>query len=250
MFNEKPVCKNHPYLCTPIIGKTEEALLEEIQKVQIKEPDIIEWRVDYFEDIEDYEKVVTVAKELKKNARGIPLLFTIRSESEGGNPTNLSQEEILSLLSYVCEDDSIEFIDYELNNPPENIKHLRHVTKKHGKSLILSYHNFSSTPQDSELLEILKNTERLGADIGKIAVMPKSHDDVLRLLHVTNLAKETLNIPIATMSMGSLGAVSRMAGWIFGSRIIFTVGEKSSAPGQVPIEELKELIHTMKKFQQ
>lgn len=33
-----------------------------------------------------------------------------------------------------------------------------------------------------------------------------------------------------------------MLGWVFGSTITFAVGEQSSAPGQIPIEKLKEMI--------
>jgi len=46
-----------------------------------------------------------------------------------------------------------------------------------------------------------------------------------------------------------MGAISRMAGWIFGSQLIFAVGDKSSAPGQILIEDLRTIMKTMKKYQ-
>jgi 3-dehydroquinate dehydratase-1 len=41
------------------------------------------------------------------------------------------------------------------------------------------------------------------------------------------------------MSMGPEGAVSRLAGGLFGSDITFAIGLQASAPGQIPIKELR-----------
>ena len=71
--------------------------------------------------------------------------------------------------------------------------------------------------------------------------MPKHYGDVLTLLSATNRARnETVRGPIVTMSMGPEGAVSRLAGGLFGSDITFAIGMQASAPGQIPIEELRK----------
>lgn len=250
MFKEKLKQNKHPYLCTPIVGRNRKELMEEIENVKIKNPDIIEWRADYFQEIHDFHKVVEVADAIKQSVKNIPLLFTIRSEAEGGNPITLSASEIVELLTYVCKTDAIDLIDYEIANSRESIFLLRKISQANEKLLILSYHNYDKTPANQELLQVLNKAEILKADIAKIAVMPNSHADVLRLLEVTNQANENLNIPVATMSLGSIGALSRMVGWVFGSVITFTVGANSSAPGQIPIEEMQKLIKTVKEYQQ
>jgi len=51
-----------------------------------------------------------------------------------------------------------------------------------------------------------------------------------------------------TMSMGPLGSLTRMAGWMFGSTVSFAVGEKSSAPGQIPIEELRLVLDVTQRY--
>ena len=80
-----------------------------------------------------------------------------------------------------------------------------------------------------------------GADIAKVAVMPKNHNDVLTLLRASWAArKETVDCPIVTMSMGEEGVVSRLAGGLYGSDITFAVGMGISAPGQIPIAELRQ----------
>lgn len=248
MFQSK-LRKEYPYLCTPIVGTTSEELLDELEIVKEKGPDMIEWRVDYFQEIQDFERVAEVANAIKRVTPGTPLLFTIRSVAEGGNPTPLSPAEIVGLLSYICKHSCIDIIDYEIANPEEDTLHLRKVSRECGKSLILSYHDFTKTPSEDQLLQILKKAESLEADIAKIAVMPNSYSDVIRLLDITEQANRLIKIPVATMSMNGLGTVSRMIGWIFGSAIVFTVGAKSSAPGQVPIDKVREIIKTIKEYQ-
>ena len=81
----------------------------------------------------------------------------------------------------------------------------------------------------------------MGADIAKVAVMPKNYKDVLVLLNATLKARtEHLEIPIITMSMGPEGGVTRLAGGLFGSDLTFAIGKEASAPGQIPIGELRQ----------
>jgi 3-dehydroquinate dehydratase-1 len=49
------------------------------------------------------------------------------------------------------------------------------------------------------------------------------------------------------MSMGGYGSVSRMVGIVFGSALTFAVGKSSSAPGQIPIEELRTVLATVRR---
>ena len=68
--------------------------------------------------------------------------------------------------------------------------------------------------------------------------MPRDRADVLTLLAATAQADAKARIPLISMSMGPLGAVTRMVGGVFGSALSFAVGAGSSAPGQMPIADL------------
>lgn len=239
--------KGLPYICTPIIGKNDDELMAELRKIVPKKPDIIEWRVDFYDEIDNIEKVLLSAEMISKNINNIPILFTIRSSKEGGEDISLSEEGIVELLTTVCKTDYIQMIDFEGSNNPENIKQLRKVSKEHQKKLILSYHNFEVTPEKTEICKRLLLAEFYGADMAKAAVMPNNKKDVLALLEVTRELSETMNIPLITMSMGGLGSVSRILGWVYGSAVTFAVGEKSSAPGQIPLEDLRQVIEITKK---
>jgi 3-dehydroquinate dehydratase-1 len=87
----------------------------------------------------------------------------------------------------------------------------------------------------------------LGADIAKVAVMPKDPQDVLVLLAATLKASQTLGVPLISMSMGGLGSLSRIMGWVYGSAATFAVGKGSSAPGQIAIEELRAMLATVRR---
>jgi 3-dehydroquinate dehydratase len=56
---------------------------------------------------------------------------------------------------------------------------------------------------------------QLNGDVVKLAVMPESNDDVLNLMVATHDASQNISQPIITMAMGSLGAVTRVAGQTF-----------------------------------
>jgi 3-dehydroquinate dehydratase-1 len=111
--------------------------------------------------------------------------------------------------------------------------------------MIMSYHNFQSTPGKEALVAKFLEAERLGADIGKVAVMPESPEDVLTLLGAVWQASEAGHIPLIGMSMGGFGALSRIVGGVFGSALTFAVGKSSSAPGQIAIEDLRIALATV-----
>ena len=94
---------------------------------------------------------------------------------------------------------------------------------------------------------LLEQMQQGGADVAKLAVMPQTPEDVVRLLKVTNDMKQKYpTLPVVTMSMGALGVVSRMAGEIFGSCITFGAVGEISAPGQIQankLEDILEIIH-------
>ncbi|MGY4688707.1 type I 3-dehydroquinate dehydratase [Salibacterium sp. K-3] len=230
-----------PSLCLPVTGKTDSAVLEEAVSIQHKKPDLVEWRADFFEDLSDIEKVEDTAARMRESLQGIPLLFTIRSEKEGGQTVSLTAFEKMEWYRRLSIDGNVDMMDYEIQQDEAEIKEVQSFCRKNGVLLLFSYHNFSITPSEEEMLTMFKKIEDAGADMAKIAVMPETMNDVLSLLNVTLKADEELDIPVITMSMGKMGAVSRLAGWQFGSLFTFAVGSRSSAPGQIPVEMMREL---------
>src|SRR5699024_12576750 len=112
----------------------------------------------------------------------------------------------------------------------------------------LNNHKYKQTPSDDELIEKVIKMDGLRADHAKITVMPNKERDVFRLLELTQQLTSEVTIQLTTMSMGEKGKISRSRGWIYGSKITVAVGVKSSAPGQIEIELLKEGIHALNQI--
>lgn len=238
---------NQPLICTPLIGKDQDAILLELENVLGKNPDIIEWRADFYERIVDTHEVVATANQIKEIAGTIPVIFTIRSIHEGGQPTPLSINEAVDLMGAICCNTNVEYVDCELSNLPANIKKLRRIASENNTKIIASFHDFNQTPNQEILLQKFMDATKQGADVAKLAVMSKTLSDVLTLLKVTLDAKNMLDIPIITISMGEYGALTRLIGGVFGSAVTFAVGQNSSAPGQLPIEDLRLALSIVQK---
>ena len=141
----------------------------------------------------------------------------------------------------------VEMVDFEMNSDPANIAQVRAAAHAHGVQLLLSFHNFQSTPAQAVLCEHFAQAQALGADVAKIAVMPQRLEDVLAVLAATLESSQKLDIPLVSMSMGGDGAVTRLFGWVFGSAMGFAVGAATSAPGQVPIEDMDTVLAIVQK---
>lgn len=236
-----------PLICTPLVGRTLAAIMAELALVLPKQPDVLEWRVDFFEAIGDTAAVIAAAKAIKQAAGSIPLLFTRRSTIEGGEKIAINEAQVIAMYTAVCESKSIDLIDYEMANDAANIALVRTAAKANDIKLVLSFHNFSFTPGPETLAAKFLSADQLGADVAKVAVMPRDLDDVLTLLTATREASKKLRIPLISMSMGPYGSLTRLFGWAFGSSLTFAVGASSSAPGQVPIEDLNTVLAILQK---
>lgn len=228
-----------PLICLPLVGETRAEVLKEAEELTALQPDLLEWRADGYGKVESMEDCLSVLTELRTIIHETPLIFTCRIDQEGGMK-KISREKRLDLISEVMESGDIDLIDTELCNDAAFIKAVKERAGQCGVKLILSYHNFIDTPSEPFIYSKLVEAQVAGADISKVAVTPNNYGDVLTLLSATNKARsEIIKGPMVTMSMGPEGAVSRLAGGLYGSDITFAIGLQASAPGQIPIKELK-----------
>ncbi len=227
-----------PLVCTPLVGRTRERVLAEATGILPKSPDLLEWRVDHFGAIADTAAVIETLRALRTAAGRLPIIFTCRAHKEGGHRIALGDAEVVALCEAVAETRLVEFIDFESEHDPGLVSRLRQSTHDQDVRLILSYHNTSYTPGHDFMVERFLEAERLGADVAMVQVKPRDRADVLRLLAATAEADTKVHIPLIAISTGPLGSVSRIVGGLFGSSLSFAVGEKASAPGQIPIGDL------------
>lgn len=236
-----------PLVCAPLVGADEAAVQSELAAILPKKPELLEWRVDFFSGIADVDRVVALAKTIRQQAGGIPLIFTRRSIREGGNPIPLDEDQVLALYQAVCRSGAVDLLDYELSCEPRHFQAALALARETEVRLLASFHDFQKTPSAEALVAKFVAMEQAGADIAKIAVMPTELRDVLTLLDATLTARNTLQIPVISMSMGGLGSLSRLFGWVFGSSVSFAVGDQASAPGQVPIDQLNAAVDIVQR---
>ena len=228
-----------PLVCLPLVGDTQAKVLQEAEALVNLEPDLLEWRIDGYEHVADIVDCLSLLKEMRTIIGDTALIFTCRIDVEGGM-SKLDRETRLNLNSEAIKSGNIDIIDIELCNDRQFIDIIKAQTQEYGVKLILSYHNFVETPSEHSIYAKLVEAQSRGADIAKFAAMPQNHGDVLSLFNATQKARnEAVQVPIVAMSMGPIGAVSRIAGGLFGSDITFGIGMQASAPGQIPIKELR-----------
>jgi len=130
------------------------------------------------------------------------------------------------------------YIDLDLSTPKktiENIKNAHPNTK-----IILSFHDFKTTPKTGAIESILKRMRQKGADISKVATLAKTFEDSLRLLATLSKQEEKTII----IGMGEKGKITRLTGHLLGNYLMYAATSNSTktADGQLTIDEMQSLI--------
>ena len=238
-----------PKICVPIVEKDLSSILAAARNVKTSCPDLVEWRCDHFDQAEDPDAAVHVLKVLHEVLGDIPVLFTFRTEKEGG-AKSISADAYEHLNCQVAESRLADLIDVEIFTGDDTVRAILDAAHQAGTPVVASNHHFHETPDQENILSILTKMDAMGADILKIAVMPQSRKDVLTLLSATEEMDHRTPRPLITMSMGPVGMISRLCGEVFGSALTFGAVGKVSAPGQIDAEELSgvlKLIHKSMK---
>lgn len=231
-----------PKICVPIVASTKDGIIEEARNIKNLPADIVEWRVDWFENVFEFDKVKDVLKELRETLGDMPVLMTFRTSKEGGEKS-IDDEAYAELNIKAAETGLVDAVDVEVFTGDEVVKRIIEGAHAAGVKVVASNHDFDKTPDKDDIVRRLCKMQELGADVPKIAVMPQSKKDVLTLLAATEeMATEHADRPIITMSMAGTGVISRLAGEVFGSALTFGAAAKASAPGQMGVEDLKDVL--------
>jgi 3-dehydroquinate dehydratase/shikimate dehydrogenase len=154
-----------------------------------------------------------------------PVIVTNRPEREMGRFRGSEAGRIRLLQE--AERFGADYIDIELDSAAQ--------FKRLGKAeLIVSYHNFESTPPDLD--SIHARLVAAGADIAKIATFAQDITDNVVLFEFLGRVKS----PTIGVCMGECGQISRILAPKFGSFLTFAAMEagRESAPGQIEAETL------------
>lgn len=236
--------EGQPKICVPIVAKSRTEILKKAEEISALPVDLAEWRADFYEDVFLTDEVLTTLHGLKDRLGKKAVLFTFRTSGEGGSRF-IEKEDYYRLNSSAAASGCADLVDVEAfldeKRTAEEIQKI-HLA---GSRVIASNHDFEKTPSEEEMVRRLRRMEELGADVAKLAVMPENRRDVLTLLWATAAADEMLTVPVVTMSMGRLGVVSRLSGALTGSAMTFAAVGETSAPGQIPAEQMMEFLNCL-----
>ncbi|GGL58375.1 type I 3-dehydroquinate dehydratase [Sporolactobacillus putidus] len=231
-----------PKIAIPIVGRNLQDLQREIAVLKGLSADLVEWRADFFDALDKEDEVIHAASVIRRLLPDLPILFTFRTAKEGGIK-EISSVHYAALNNRLIRSGLVDLVDVELCSGETTVRTLVETAHQFGVGVIMSNHEFHRTPSEKTMIKRLCEMQDRGADISKIAVMPKTSADVLTLLKVTNLMKTTYaDRPFITMSMSGKGVISRLTGELFGSALTFGSAEKASAPGQISAEQLAEML--------
>lgn len=229
----------------PIVEMAESKILERAFEFSRLRIDCVEWRVDWFEQCLDAHSVVSCLQKLRVALKDKLLLVTFRTKAEGGE-VSLTHKEYLDFINTVIDTDCADLIDIEFFTAGDDIRELIDNAHSSGAVVVCSSHDFQKTPDKSELVSRMVKMQQAGADLPKVAVMPHNNIDVLTLLAATvDMKNKYFATPIITISMGKLGAASRLCGGTFGSAMTFANAGEPSAPGQIGLDIVNAVLDSI-----
>ncbi len=229
----------------PITAKTKEQALAQAQVIaNTADADLAEFRIDLLSFASDTKQVIALGHELKKILGNKPMIATIRTKNEGGQ-LEISDADYGKTYQAYLKNPFMDWLDVEMFRDQKVVSEI--VQKAHQKKVlvVMSNHDFQKTPSQDEIEKRLLKQDQMAADILKIAVMPKSKQDVFTLMNATLKVSQQTTKPLLTMSMGQLGTISRVATANMGGSYSFGMIGEASAPGQIDVTKLKQILKTV-----
>ncbi|MGQ9689113.1 MAG: type I 3-dehydroquinate dehydratase [Desulfobaccales bacterium] len=167
-----------------------------------------------------------------------PVIATNRPQAEGGRWRG-SEAERRGLLEEALEY-GVQALDVEFS--ADEVWRREMFARRGSTRLILSWHDFSGTPEEARLEKIFEAMLGQEADILKLVTTARSPADNLRVLALIPRALGVGKDVIA-FCMGPLGKWSRVATIFLGGFLTFAPfhSKQASAPGQITYNEMRRM---------
>jgi 3-dehydroquinate dehydratase-1 len=226
-------------ICVPIPAADFNTLPKMISEAEEEEADLIEIRLDYMG-----REIINQLSSLRNivSRCSTPLIATNRHSSQGGK-CSLSEGERIETLIKAAEA-GFEYVDIELC--AADIRRVVDRIRAHGAKIVVSHHDFSHTPQISDLERIVSEQSGAGADICKVVTMANDVMDSIRTLVFTY--EMSRKVDLVCFAMGEKGLLSRILSPVFGAAFTYASLSRGleTAPGQITINEMREIYRRMK----
>ena len=213
-------------ICIPIVGPSMSKAQEQIESALVI-ADILELRLDL---------IVSPDLSALLACSTLPVIVTNRSKHDGGQYKGLDEDRLQSLRDALKA--GADYVDIEVSTPREYLQ--RFLEESEPAKIILSYHDFSHTPED--LNPVYETMCEMPGEIVKIVTYARDLSDNLKMFELLKRAKSEKQKLIG-LCMGDLGETSRILSPLFGGYLTFGSLEtgQESAPGQIPAKILKDI---------
>ncbi|KAK0444230.1 Shikimate dehydrogenase [Desarmillaria tabescens] len=173
----------------------------------------------------------------------LPIVFTVRTLSQGGAFPDTAEDEIFELLHLALRV-GIEYVDVEISLPQKRIQDL--IAKKGASKIIASWHDMSGKmkwngPEVKEKYDLAK---KLG-DIVKIVGQAETLQDNFDLFNFVQRMDGVPNAkPFLAINMGANGQISRILNPTF-TPVTHPLLPNKAAPGQLSFVQIQKALHLM-----
>jgi len=215
------------------LAESNPSKLNSLLKTTLKRSDYVEIRFDFMKP----NKVPIALNLVKKYLSRC--ICTLRPRSEGGKFSG-SEKNRISILKLIAEYNP-HLLDIEYNTIKQN-NDLYKYLKNTKTNLLISWHDFSKTPNASFLKTMAKKMTQFSKNI-KIVTTANSIKDTLNVLALYRSQKNTNLIAFA---MGDYGRMSRILCTQLGSPYTYVSLGKPIAPGQFSLNEIKSMFKSRK----
>ena len=220
-----------PAVCGSVIGESLGSMRNGLRKATEQGADLVELRIDGMRDRTGWQELLKT---------GLPAIVTNRPEREGGRFKGDEGGRIGSLLEGI--DGGAACVDVELSTEKALLGRVLSNARKRGASVLMSYHNLTSTPKADELIEEVKKMVLAGCDIAKVVTFAEDRVDALRVLDFLVRVQDETRVPVIAFAMGDAGRISRIAAPLLGSPIVYAAAGEVTAPGQLDVATTKMLL--------
>ena len=189
---------------------------------------MVEIRLDLIQDI-DIQKIELLSKHCRQ------WIATCR-------PGNLPDDKRSELLEASIRSGAA-YVDIEYEAEPDYRRALVELAGKHRCKVIISYHNFESTPDADALHRIIRHSTVMGADCVKLAVTANSPADCARIMSLYEQHER-----LVAFAMGEAGRITRIAAPLLGAEFTFASADEAhlTAPGQMTASQMEEIFRMLR----
>ena len=223
-------------VCVTIAASSPAKVFSELKRALAKS-DYAELRLDFLKPSQIPFCLTLVRRHLNR------CVCTLRPTTEGGKFSG-NEKERISILKLISEFEPY-LLDVEYNTLRKN-KELEKYLKRTKNRILVSWHNFTKTPNEQTLRSMFKKMSKFSNNV-KIVTTAKKISDMIQVLSLYKIRARNVNL--ISFAMGDYGRMSRILCTKLGSPYTYVSLGRPVAPGQFSLKEMKRILSLENKDQ-